>query len=101
MDWINKYNYFREDCVHALKAALKKGYNQEELWSSEKIKYILPRTIYCEDGSYEHYSLVSWDGDAFKGISWESEDDYFFWIDDLETRTICHLIDLINEQDKV
>lgn len=102
MNWINKYNDFRVECIKALQEALKKGYNQEELWNNEQDeRYDLPLASYREDGSYEFYSLVSWDGESFIGMSWESGDDDNFWIDDLETRTICHLIDLINEPDKV
>lgn len=102
MNWTNKYNDFRIESIIALREALKKGYNQEELWNSgDNLRYGLPKAAYSEDGSYEFYSLVSWDGDSFKGISWESGEDYNFWIDDLETRTICNLIDLINEPDKV
>lgn len=102
MNWTNKYNDFRVECIKALQEALKKGYNKEELWNSgDNSRYELPKEIYSEDGYYEFYSLVSWDGDSFKGIGWESEDDFWFEIDDLETITICHLIDLINEPDKV
>ena len=98
MNWTNKYNNFRVKCIEVLKEELKKGYNQEELWNSgDNLRYGLPRATYSEDGSYEFYSLVSWDGDSFIGMSWESGEYYSFWIDDLETRTICHLIDLINE----
>lgn len=99
MNWTNKYSDFRVECIIALREALKKGYNKEELWNSEKDeKYGIPTAIYYGDiGSEVHY-LISWDAEeeCFTGISWETSEEYHFWIDDLETRIICELIDLIN-----
>ena len=100
MNYTNKYNDFRVECIIALREALKKGYNQEELWNDkEDERYSLPTERYYEDGFYEYYTIVKWDSEeeCFTGIGWQSYDDFHFWIDDLETRTICHLIDLINE----
>lgn len=101
MNWTDKYNDFRAECIIALKEALKKGYNQKELWNNKENdeRYSLPIEIYCDDGFYEYYTIVKWDSEeeCFTGIGWESEEDFHFWIDNLETRTICNLIDLINE----
>lgn len=104
MNWTNKYNDFRVECIIALKEALNKGYNQEEIWNDEDSdkRYELPTACYVgKHMDYETYSLILWDGDSFKGIGWESQDNFWFDVDDLETRTICNLIDLINEKDKV
>jgi hypothetical protein len=103
MNWTNKYNDFRVECIKALQEALKKGYNKEELWNSEEDeRYEIPTAPYVgKHMDYETYSLILWDGKSFKGIGWESQDDFWFDVDDLETRTICELIDLINEKDKV
>ena len=107
MNWTNKYNDFRVECIIALREALKKGYNQEELWNDDENdenddRYELPTAFYVgKYMDYETYSLVLWNGKSFKGIGWESGDELWFDIDDLETRTICYLIDLINESNKV
>lgn len=99
MNWTSKYYDFRVECIIALKEALKKGYNQEELWNSENDeRYEIPTASYVGKYlNYETYTLVEWCEKSFKGIRWESGDEFWFEIDDLETRTICHLIDLINE----
>lgn len=100
MNWTNKFNDFRVECIIALREALKKGYNQEELWNDEENdeRYEIPTAPYVgKHMDYETYTLVLWDGQSFKGIGWESGDDFWFDIDDLETRTICNLIDLIDE----
>lgn len=51
-----------------------------------------------DDGFYTIYSLVYFDGESFLGYSWEDGEEHWFTLDDLETHTICNLIDLINEQ---
>lgn len=99
MNWTNKHNDFRIECIIALREALKKGYDYEELWNSEDDeRYEIPTSPYVDKHmDYESYALILWDGNSFKGIGRESGDYFWFDIDDLETRTICHLIDLINE----
>ena len=104
MNYLNKYNDFRVECIIALKEALKKGYNQEELWAelvenedcdvSEYDKFPA-ELLRDDDGGYLYY-IVKWDGESFLAYNDENM-DYWFEIDDLETRTICNLIDLINE----
>lgn len=100
MNWTNKYNDFRVKCIISLREALKKGYNQEKLWNDEENdeRYEIPTAPYVgKHMDYETYALVKWCEKSFKGIGWESGDDFWFEIDDLDTRTICNIIDLINE----
>ena len=101
MNWTNKLNDFRVECIKALQEALKKGYDKRETEIQDT--YQLPIAIYYGDTEGEFYSLIYWDKEenSFLGIHWYDSSEFWFEIDDLETRTICHLIDLINEQDKV
>lgn len=105
MNWINKYYDFRTECIEALREALKKGYDQEELWNEmdneEEYDYdkFPSELLRDDDGGYLYY-IVKWDGESFLAYNDENM-DYWFEIDDLETRTVCNLINLINEPDKV
>jgi len=85
MNWTNKYNDFRVECIIALKEALKKGYDKSDVTGQEI--YNLPTAIYYGDLSSEVHGLVSWDSEeeCFLGISWYTSEPYHFWIDDLET----------------
>lgn len=99
MNWINKYNDFRVECIIALREALKKGYDQEELWNNENDdRYELPTAPYVgKYMDYENYSLVLWDGNHFKGIGWESGDEFWFEIDDIDLFNLCKILDYLNE----
>lgn len=102
MTYLDKYYDFRGELIKELKEQLlTKEYNKAEQWKDENKKFNLPIQYYLEDFSYELYSIVLWDGHFFKGISRESDDDYWFDIDDLDTKTIAHILDILNEPDKV
>lgn len=101
MNWTNKFENFRDEAVKELSKIAYK-YNQEEIWNNrtENDDWLdLSKEIYCEDSFYENYTIVLFEDGQFLGYGWENNDELWFDIDDLETRTICQLIDLINEPD--
>lgn len=102
MTYIDKYHKLRAYFINELKEQLLiKKYDKTEQWEEDNEKFNLPTHYYLEDFGYEIYSIVLWDGDSFKGIGWESNDEYWFGIDDLDTNVIAHILDILNESDKV
>lgn len=98
MKYQNKYNDFKAEVIINLRQLLEKGYDRTEEWEDEHKKFDLPIQYYMEDFGYEAYSLVKYDMDGFKGISRESDDDYWFEIEELDLFTLCQIADYL-EQD--
>lgn len=99
MSYINKYIDFKTECISKLRTLLKeKGYNVKDKWEQDnEDKFSLPtQTYYGENGDYYTYTLVYWDNESFLGKEWESGDEYWFDIQELDLPNICHLIDFIN-----
>lgn len=92
MNYQNKYSDFRAEVITQLRQALKeKGYNRQE-------QEDLPQEYIFDSSISEWYSIIWWDGESFRGIGNESNDDYWFEIDDLSLLNLCKILDYINEQ---
>lgn len=98
MNWTDKFYNLRTEAVKELKKVLEeKDYDKSELSSQDL--YELPYTVYTGDLSSELFSIYMYDkeDETFLGKGWNSNENYFFTFDELDTQTICNLIDLINE----
>lgn len=98
MTWTDKLYNLRTVGLEELNRLLEiKDYDKSELSRQEMCS--LPYTVYTGDLGSELFSIYFYDreGGYFMGRGWDSGEDFTFWFDDLETHTICNLIDLINE----
>ena len=98
MTYLDKCHEFRAELIRKLKEQLlTKKYDKRMIWEADIEREVLPVQYYLEDFGYELYSLVYSDGELFKGIGWESDDEYWFTIDELDTEVIAHILDMLND----
>lgn len=96
MTYLDKYYDFRAELIKELRQQLlTKEYDMTHIWEDEDERFSLPQELYTEDYSYDVYSLVKYDMEGFKGIGWETEDEYWFDIETLGTETIAHILDML------
>lgn len=91
MNYQNKYNDFRAEVIIQLHQVLK-----EKEYERSPIENAPQELCYNNE---EWYSIVKWDGADFKGIGNESQDEYYFGIEELSLLNLCKILDYINEQD--
>lgn len=101
MTYIEKYYNFRAKVLNDLLQTLKtKSYNVEEEWNDVNNidRYNLPCEVIHNDGFYDNYTIVKYEDESFLGLSWENNEDFWFRYYELETQTICQILDIINKQ---
>ena len=99
MNWTDQYNDLRSRAAEQLilcRFDLTKEW-QESYEKDTAYRYELPSTILYNDGFYDTYSIVHFDGESFLGYNWDDGERFWFNIDELSLNCICKLIDLINE----
>lgn len=99
MTYLEKYSELNKQVSSELKKLVEeKGYDETKLWESEDdSRYDIPTELYLDDGFYTRYTLVKWEDGSFTGRSWDTNNEFFFDIEDLDLFTKCELIDWINE----
>lgn len=99
MTYLDKYYEFRAELIRELnEQLLTKEYDKTDVWEDENERFNLPTQYYLEDFGYELYPIVKYDMDGFKGIGRESEEEYWFEIDELDTEIIAHILDILNDE---
>lgn len=103
MNWTNKLYELRTDAILEL-GKIANRCDERERWNESyendtQYRYDLPCEQYQDDGFYTNYSIVYFDGESFLGYNWDDGEEFWFKLDELETETICKLIDFINESD--
>lgn len=104
MNWTDRLWELRMEAIIELGRILSKGYDIRDQWrksyqEDSDYRYEIPTCTYLQDGFYTIYSLVLYYEGLFLGYSGDEGEELWFTLDDLETQTICNLIDLINESD--